>query len=128
MRFPLFASNTGAAREGSGDDARTDTVVLLLVDRTFGTETLSAMAPALKMVAEAPTAQIHPETIASMGLAEGRSVTVSMNTSRLTVPVKADPCIASGVIVVPRHHLLDWQVFGETRVILERSQLKVGSA
>jgi NADH-quinone oxidoreductase subunit G len=118
----------GAAREGSGDDARTDTVVLLLVDRTFGTETLSAMAPALKMVAEAPTAQIHPETIASMGLAEGRSVTVSMNTSRLTVPVKADPCIASGVIVVPRHHLLDWQVFGETRVILERSQLKVGSA
>ena len=103
-------------------------IVLLLVDWTFGTETLSARSPALNKAESAPAARLHPDTIASLGLAEGKPVTVSMNAGRLTVPVQADARMAPGVMVLPRHHRLEWQVFGETRVILERSQLKAESA
>lgn len=114
---------SGAVHVPAESDSPADAVVLLLVDWTFGTETLSAMAPALNKVEAVPVAHLHPDTIASLGLAEGKPVTVSMNGSRLTVPVQADPRMAKGVMVVPRHHLLEWQMFGETRVILERSQL-----
>ncbi len=114
---------------GSVDtDAPADTVILLLVDWTFGTETLSTMAPALNKVEASPVACLHPKEIARLGLADGKPATVSMNGSRLTLPVQADPRMAPGVIVVPRHRLLEWQLFGETRVMLESSQLKAENA
>lgn len=119
---------SGTAPVPADEDGAADAIVLLLVDWTFGTETLSAMSPALNKAESAPVARLHPDTIASLGLAEGKSVTISMNAGRLTVPVQADPCMAPGVIVVPRHHRLEWQVFGETRVIVEHSQLKAESA
>jgi NADH-quinone oxidoreductase subunit G len=125
---PHARVESGAAAEPTEDDAPADAVILLLVDWTFGTETLSAMAPALNKVEAAPMARLHPDETARLGLAEGKPVTVSFNGSRLTVPVQADPRMATGVMVVPRHHLLDWQVFGETRVIVERSRLKAESA
>ena len=119
---------SGATLELAGDDAPADAIVLLLVDWTFGTETLSARAPALTKVEAAPVANLHPDEIVRLELAEGKPVTVSMNGRRLTVTVQADPRMAPGLIVVPRHHRLDWQVFGETRVIVESSQLKAESA
>ncbi len=118
----------GATPVPTKSDSSADAVVLLLVDWTFGTETLSAMAPALTRVEASPAARLHPDEIARLGLAEGKPVTVSMNGSRLTVPVQADPRMALGVMVVPRHHLLEWQICGETRVIVKRSQLTATSA
>jgi NADH-quinone oxidoreductase subunit G len=105
-----------------------DTIVLLLVDWTFGTETLSAMSPTLAKVEASPVACMHPETIAHLGLADGKPVTVSMHGSRLTVPIQADPHMAKGVMVIPRHHLLEWQIFGETRILLKNAQLKAERA
>jgi NADH-quinone oxidoreductase subunit G len=119
---------SGAAPVASDEDASADAIVLLLVDWTFGTETLSAMAPALNKVEASPVAHLHPDEIGRLGLTAGKPVTISMNAGRLTVPVQADPRMAPGVMVVPRHHRLNWQVFGETRVIVERSQLKAESA
>jgi NADH-quinone oxidoreductase subunit G len=112
------------AANGSGSDS----VVLLLVDWTFGTETLSALSPTLAKVEASPAARMHPETISRLGLSADQAVTVSTNAGQLTVPMQADPRMAPGVIVVPRHHRLEWQVFGETRVILERSQLKAAES
>jgi NADH-quinone oxidoreductase subunit G len=119
---------SGAPTLPADKDVPADAIVLLLVDWTFGTETLSAMAPALNKVEAAPVARLHPGTITNLGLAEGKPVTISMNTGRLTVPVQADARMAPGVMVIPRHHRLEWQIFGETRVILDRSQLKAESA
>jgi NADH-quinone oxidoreductase subunit G len=113
-----------SAANGSGSD----NVVLLLVDWTFGTETLSALSPTLAKVEASPAARMHPETISRLGLSADQAVTVSTSAGQLTVPMQADPRMAPGVIVVPRHHRLEWQVFGETRVILERSQLKAAES
>ena len=110
----------------NGSDS--DSVVLLLVDWTFGTETMSAMSPTLAKVEASPVARMHPDTISGLELSADQAVTVFVNENRLTMPLKADPGMASGVMVVPRHHLIDWQVLGETRVILAPSQLKAESA
>jgi NADH-quinone oxidoreductase subunit G len=114
-----------AAPVPAGNDSTAEPIVLLLVDWTFGTETLSARAPALNKVEALPVACMHPETISALGLIAGRAVTVSRNENRLTLPLQADPRMVPGVLVVPRHHQLEWQVFGETRVILEPSQLEI---
>ena len=52
-----------------------DAIVLLLVDWTFGTETLSAMTPALTQVEAAPVARLHPDEITRLGLPESEDVT-----------------------------------------------------
>ncbi|MFO7716785.1 2Fe-2S iron-sulfur cluster-binding protein [Desulfosarcina sp.] len=100
-------------------------IVLLLVDRTFGTEPLSALSPALNQLEVPPWAYLHPETIARLGLKENENVTISSDGGRLTLPVQADPKMAPGVMVVPRHHRLDWQVVGETRILLDSRQIAV---
>jgi NADH-quinone oxidoreductase subunit G len=97
--------------------------ILLLVDRTFGTEPLSAMSPALNRVEVPPGAYLHPQTIARLGLADNENVTLSTRGGRLTLPVQADPKMAPGVLVVPRHHRLEWQVAEDIRMVLEGGQL-----
>jgi hypothetical protein len=118
-REPVGSGLTPAAPH---DDSSADGIMILLVDWTFGTDTLSAMTPALNKVACSPVGYMHSETISLLGLIADQPVTVSINGSRLTLDVQADQSMAPGVMVIPRHHLLDWQVFGETRVMVDRSQ------
>ncbi len=109
----------------SHTQAPTDGIWLLLVDWTVGTEILSATAPALATLGEAPVARLHPDTMARLQLAANQSVTITTDAGQLTVTVEADARMAAGVMVVPRHHLLQWQVFGDTRVMVDGSQLTV---
>ncbi len=105
--------------------ASADDICLLLVDWTFGTESLSSAAPALAALGGSPVGRLHPDTIARLQLVANRSVTVTTGAGRLTVTVIADEGMAPGVMVVPRHRLIEWQVFGETRAIVKGSQLKI---
>ena len=111
----------------AGETVSDHSITLFLVERTFGTEPLSAMAPALNQIEQAPIASIHPETLAGLGAKTGVKITVSINGGQLTVPVAADPAMAPGVLVIPRHHRLEWQVAGETRLVVERAMLKAES-
>jgi NADH-quinone oxidoreductase subunit G len=107
----------------TGGEVSPDRLTLLLVDLTFGTEPLSSMTPALESLTPPPAASMHPETMARMGLIDGRPVTLQAVEGELTLPLRADARTAEGVVVVPRNQSVDWQVFGDTRVILERSQI-----
>ena len=95
------------------------------MDWTFGTESLSSTAPALAGLGGPPVGRLHPDTMARLQLVANRSATVTTGAGQLTVTVKADEGMAPGVMVIPRHHLIEWQVFGETRVIVNSSQLKM---
>jgi NADH-quinone oxidoreductase subunit G len=106
-----------------------DALTLLLVDWTFGTEALSALSPTINQIAAAPVAVMHPLDIQRLGLAQDNAVVISSAANGpLTVQLRADSNMAQGVVVIPRHHLLDWRLFGETRLILNSSQIRAAMA
>jgi hypothetical protein len=111
--------------ETDGEMMLDDSIVLMLVDRTFGTEPLSAMAPALRQIEQPPVAAMNPDSLALLGGKSGATITVSVHGGQLTLPVAADPAVAPGMLVVPRHHRLAWQVGGETRLAVQVSRIKV---
>jgi NADH-quinone oxidoreductase subunit G len=111
----LQATGTAAAADGQ--------LTLLLVDWTFGTEPLSAMSPTLNQIESVPMAHMHPDTLADLNVADNYRVTLTTDSGRLALTLQADERVAPGVVVIPRHHLLDWQVVSDTRAIIERSQI-----
>jgi NADH-quinone oxidoreductase subunit G len=117
--------NAAASEE---NEAPVDRIIVLLVDWTFGTESLSAMSSALAPVTPGPLARLHPETMARLGLAEDEPIKLLTKAGSLTIPMAVDPRMARGVIVIPRHHRLEWQVLGGTRLILEYEQIKTERA
>jgi NADH-quinone oxidoreductase subunit G len=101
-------------------------LTLLLVDRTLGTEPLSTRSPALADAEHPPAAQMHPLTIQALGLRATQPIVLSAGEKHLRLPLEADDRMAPGVVVIPRHHTLDWQIFGETRLAIEQRQIKQG--
>jgi NADH-quinone oxidoreductase subunit G len=99
-------------------------ILLLLVDWTFGTESLSAMSPTVNQVGALPAASLHPDTVGRLGLADEKCITISAGGAELSLSLQLDPRVAPGVMVVPRHHQLDWQLFDDTCAMLQGSQLK----
>jgi NADH-quinone oxidoreductase subunit G len=118
------SSMAGSAPPPAEDSVPAGGITLLLVDRTFGTEPLAAMAPVFSRLEDPPAADLHPDTLARLGLNAVGSVGISVNGHRLTVPVQANARMAPEVMVIPRHHLLEWQWLGETRLAVESSRLK----
>jgi NADH-quinone oxidoreductase subunit G len=107
----------GQWEEGSDD------ITLLLVDRTFGTEPLSCLSPVLTEENEGPEAKMHPTEIRRLGLAENQKVAIATERGCLEVSLAADDRMAPGVVVIPRHHLLQWQMFEDTVVRLDKSRI-----
>ena len=101
-----------------------NTVTLLMVEWTFGTEELSARSPVLGELTPPAAAVLHSETAAQSGLTDGGEMLIAGKTGHLRVPCKIDDRTAPGVVVIPRHHLLKWQVLGATRVAVERNRIK----
>jgi NADH-quinone oxidoreductase subunit G len=112
----------------SGYPPTEDNMTVLLVDWTFGTMAPADMSPALNAIAEPPVARLHPQDIARLQLGEEQQITLQTGSGRLTLPVKADARMAPGVMVIPRHRLLDWQLLGQTRFSLERGRIRAAEA
>ncbi|MEJ2039080.1 MAG: NADH-quinone oxidoreductase subunit NuoG [Desulfosarcinaceae bacterium] len=129
QRIPL--ETAAEARQGevrAQTDAVADSLALLLVDRTFGTEPLSARTAALAGVEDPPAAEMHPRTIEELGLTGDEEVSFSSGSAGFRVLLKSNDNMAPGVAVIPRHHTLGWQIFSETRLVLKRNQFETGAA
>jgi NADH-quinone oxidoreductase subunit G len=127
ISLPTASAFTDTGFEAQGGNVAghpDDRITLLLVDGTFGTETLSSLSPPLTTIGKPPLACLHPDTIDRLGLTDHEQFTVATGGSELTVLLQADTRVAPGVIVVPRHRQLDWRIFEETCVTLDGSQLK----
>lgn len=99
-------------------------ITLLMVEWTFGTEELSVRSPFLGEVTPPAAAVLHSETALQLGLTNGGEMVIASETGQLEVPCTFDDRTAPSVIVVPRHHLLEWQVLGANRLALARSRIK----
>ena len=95
---------------------------LLAVEWTFGTEGLSAMSPPLQKLERSPCLVMHAEDAAGMDLRDGDTVKIETDHGELSIPLCLSGSMARGVLLLPRHHRLDWQILGpeENRIQANR--------
>ena len=91
------------------DQSRDAHLELVMASWTFGTEELSRHSPPLKKVEKEPSVLMHIDDAARLGLSDGDRVKIKLDGGALEVNVTVRENMASGVIVMPRHRLLEWQ-------------------
>jgi NADH-quinone oxidoreductase subunit G len=106
------------------EEAPGDAFELLLVDWTFGTEELAAYSPYIRQVEPPPGLLMHLGDAHSQGLGDGDRVAVELAGGRLEVQLKLDAGLAPGVLVLPRHRLLDWRRVPESPALVPRDRIK----
>jgi len=104
--------------------ARDNALELVLVDWTFGTEALSAYSACLRELEPAPFAAMHTREAESLGLHDGERIVIETEKGRLEIDLRVAENMASGVLVIPRHHRLTWQIFEPGRVVIDKGDIK----
>ncbi|WP_373499014.1 molybdopterin-dependent oxidoreductase [Desulfococcus sp.] len=99
---------------------------LILTGQTFGTEELSAHSPCLRAAEAPPRAVMHEADAAALGLSDGDLIAIEGVSGRLSLPLRTVQNMAPGVLVIPRHRRLRWQVLGEGRRWLEKKRIRRG--
>jgi NADH-quinone oxidoreductase subunit G len=99
-----------------------DSLELLPVEWTFGTEELSGYSPHVQQVEKAPCLFMHPKDAARAGLKNKDKVTLHLDGGPLEIELFIREDMASGVMVLPRHRQLQWQKLKEypVRVTFDR--------
>jgi NADH-quinone oxidoreductase subunit G len=86
---------------------------LVLVNWTFSTEELSQYSPPLMKLEKEPAVFMHVDDAARLGLSDSDRVTILLDRGALEVSVSVKENMAPGIIVMPRHRLLEWQKIGK---------------
>jgi NADH-quinone oxidoreductase subunit G len=99
-----------------------DSLELLLVDWTFGTEELSAYSDTIQLVEKAPHLCVHPKDAMRAGFKNKDRVILHLGGGPLEVEVIVAENMAPGIMVLPRHRQLPWQKLKElpARVSIDR--------
>jgi NADH-quinone oxidoreductase subunit G len=104
-----------------------DHLEVILVDWTFGTEELSAYSSCLWELEPEPCATMHTSDAESLDLSDGNRVVIETENGSLEVNLRVAENMASGILLVPRHRRLDWQVMGAGRIMISKNSIrKVG--
>jgi NADH-quinone oxidoreductase subunit G len=82
---------------------------LLLVDWTFGTEELSTFSKYIREVEREPSLLMHPKDASRLSLMNQDRVALQLDAGKLEVRLSISENLAPGVLVLPKHHQLDWQ-------------------
>ena len=91
------------------DQSPDDRLELVLANWTFSTEELSQYSPPLRKLEKEPSAFMHIDDASRLGLSDSDRVTIKLDDGSLEMSVSVKENMASGVIVMPRHRLLEWQ-------------------
>ncbi|MFO7555503.1 MAG: NADH-quinone oxidoreductase subunit NuoG [Desulfobacterales bacterium] len=96
---------------------------LITVDWTFGTEELSVRSPYLRQMEREPCMFLSKNDAAQLGISDGDRVTVRSDAETIQVHASVAENMASGVLVLPRHHRLDWQHLKALKVMLNKNRI-----
>jgi len=86
-----------------------DSLEVILTDWTFGTEELSSFSPPLRKLERSPSASMHINDAARLGLAHENRIKIKLDEGDVEVDLWMEENMAPGVIILPRHRLLEWQ-------------------
>jgi NADH-quinone oxidoreductase subunit G len=103
---------------------------LLLVEWTFGTEAMSGHSASIRQAEPAPRLLMHTVDAAEAGLAQAVRVVVDLPGGPVELDLAVTEDMARGVVVMPRHRLLEWQRLdsrasgGAARPLIPRSAIR----
>ncbi len=113
-----FSSQPKEHKEGTGN------LKLILTDLTFGSEVLSAHSECLRELEPEPAVIMHTSEAHSLDLVDGDSVSIQTESGNLEAKLRVVENMAAGVLVVPRHRKLSWQVFKTGVSSIGREQIQ----
>ena len=119
LRFTTdFSGQPENHRSGPGN------LQLVLTDLTFGTEVLSAHTECLWELETEPAVMMHTSEADSLDLADDDRVSIQTENGKFEAKLKVVENMATGVLVVPRHHQISWQIFEAGAFSIGRDQIK----
>lgn len=86
---------------------------LMLVDWTFGTEELAGYSRMIRGVEKSPCLIMQEKDAARLGLKDHDRVRILQDGDSLEVELSVVRNMASGILILPRHRRLNWQIFKE---------------
>jgi NADH-quinone oxidoreductase subunit G len=107
-----FSDAVPPAMDRGGEDR----MELLLVEQTFGTEELSIYSRFTRSAEKPPYLMMNTRDADRLGLTHGGRVSFQVNGGSVEVGLQVVDTVAPGVMVLPRHHAIPWQVFQAPQV------------
>jgi len=101
-----------------------DRMELIAVERTFGTEALSALSDCLTDLAGKPAVLMSSADAAELNMAAGNVVSIELERGTIEAELQVADNMARGTLVIPRHKDLDWQVMGTGRTLVPKDQIR----
>ena len=105
----FFSLAAGEPRPPSVDNS----LDLLSVDQTFGTEELSGYSRFIPQEGKTPRLYMQSQDALRLGLGHGDKIGISLDRGFLEVELCVVENMASGMLFLPRHRHLEWQKFKE---------------
>ena len=97
---------------------------IVFTDLTFGTEMLASQSACLQQLEPEPAILIHSSEASIMGLIDGDFISIETKSGKLEAKLKVVENMAAGVLVVPRHRKLTWQIFESCKFRISRDLIK----
>jgi NADH-quinone oxidoreductase subunit G len=119
LRFAAGFSGASTPDQESAGNLR-----IVFTDLTFGTEVLSARSECLWELEAEPAVIMHARDAAELNLIDGNTVEIQTENGRFEATLKVVDNMAAGVLVVPRHRRLAWQIFESATPVISREQIK----
>jgi NADH-quinone oxidoreductase subunit G len=96
---------------------------LITVDWTFGTEELSVRSPYLRQMEKEPCLFLSKKDAAQLGITGGDRLAIRSDAGTINVHAAVVENMAPGILVLPRHHRLDWQHLEAVKITLNKNQI-----
>jgi NADH-quinone oxidoreductase subunit G len=123
---PLKRFSTGHYKKRTEGTSlkKENALALMRVEWSFGTEVFSGYASCLAPVTPAPGVFMHTETAAKLNFENGQNTSIETPYGTITAPLNIVTNMAPGVVVLPRHHALEWHKLGPGEILLSPDQIK----
>jgi NADH-quinone oxidoreductase subunit G len=96
---------------------------LITVDWTFGTEELSVRSPCLRQMEKEPCLFLSKKDASQLKISDGHRIAIRSDAGTIDVHAAVVENMAPGILVLPRHHRLDWQHLEALKITINKNRI-----